>query len=389
MIGHINLQKGYGGGEIQTLLLCENLQKSGIKLILIVHSEGRLLREAKNRGIRTISLSGSVPSMILKLKSLIDVFRFEIVHGHDGKAQSVLAFLKIFILLQSTALKVTSNKLKIAIDSRIPPVIITRRVSFIPGLNPVSWLKRKFIDRIICISPSVARISRKSGFKRKQITVIPSAVRKQFYDVKRNRELFLDSSLNIFNEKNYIIVSTGKLASHKGQEDLIRALKIILDKLKSQEGNKLPLLILAGEGPDRKRLENLSEKLAVSESVFFTGNRNDVHILLSKADLFAFASGCEGLGGAVIEAMASGVPVVAYNVPGVSDALSKGGGILVEHGNVKNLAAAMTELLRNKRLSEKTGETGRKIAESIFSPQKVMNRHIQLYKEITGSGHNE
>lgn len=112
-------------------------------------------------------------------------------------------------------------------------------------------------------------------------------------------------------ENAFLVVSVGELKSHKNHEVMIRA----LEKAK----NPQIYYIICGQGELLEYLQNLASELSVSDKVKFLGYRMDIPEILQCADLFAFPSKRDGLGLAALEGMASGLPLLASNIRGVSD----------------------------------------------------------------------
>jgi glycosyltransferase involved in cell wall biosynthesis len=110
-------------------------------------------------------------------------------------------------------------------------------------------------------------------------------------------------------------------------------------------GGRDAVLWLAGDGSLRHDLERRARALGIDGQVRFLGNRSDVADLLSAADLTVLTSDWEGMPIAVLESLAAGVPVIATDVDGVSEALADGGGVVVPRGEPKAVADALRALL--------------------------------------------
>lgn len=150
-----------------------------------------------------------------------------------------------------------------------------------------------------------------------------------------------------------LILYLGRLKAYKSVDVLIRAFHRVLGREPQAR------LVIAGDGEDRSRLEQLSKKLGLEDSVSFTGavSENDKISLLKKAWVFCNPSLMEGWGITTIEANACGVPVVAADVPGLRDSVrNPHTGYLVEHGNVEGFAEKITEILKNKNLRDLMGK---------------------------------
>ncbi len=153
------------------------------------------------------------------------------------------------------------------------------------------------------------------------------------------------------------ILCLGRLVYRKGQRDLLQAVA----RLEGVE------LTIAGEGPERERLEALAESLAISGRVTFTGvvGQDEALWLYREADIFCLPSLSEGLPAVLIEAMACGLPVVTTRVDAIPELVSdEVDGLLVPPGDPEALAAALHRLSRDQKLRVRLGTAaGETIAE--------------------------
>ena len=141
-----------------------------------------------------------------------------------------------------------------------------------------------------------------------------------------------------------VIVNVGALVGHKGQRHLIDAMPLVLREVPDAH------LVIFGEGELRPQLERQIKQLSLTKRVLLPGFREDVLSLMKSADLFVMSSVTEGLGSAVLDAMAMGQAVVGTTAGGIPEAVVPGEtGELVEPGDAKPLAAAIVKLLKNRR----------------------------------------
>jgi len=145
------------------------------------------------------------------------------------------------------------------------------------------------------------------------------------------------------------LIGVGSLTYQKAFEVLVRAAAKLVE-----EGFDDFLVRIAGEGPDRDRLEHLILEVGVEDNVKLLGIRDDVGALLKSSDIFIMPSRYEGLSIAMIEAMAFGLPVIASDVPGLSRYIDQGkNGFLFQVGDHKALAECILLLANNKILIKK------------------------------------
>lgn len=169
-----------------------------------------------------------------------------------------------------------------------------------------------------------------------------------------------------------IVLSVGRLMHQKDHGTTIRAI--------SRTANAH--LLIAGVGPDIESHQDLAKDLGISDRVHFLGQRTDVPGLMRKADIFVQSSRFEGFGIAALEAMASGLPVVASRVPGLAE-LVEGAGILFEPGDDCELAKHLNELLANPELRARLRSAGQARA-AAFNIDKTVDSYENLYCKLVG-----
>lgn len=179
-----------------------------------------------------------------------------------------------------------------------------------------------------------------------------------------------------------VIVSIGRLVPRKGSDQLIKALPEVLDKFPKTK------LLLVGTGSYQKKLERLTRKLKVEQSVIFTG-RIDHQLLPDYYRLGdIFAAPCrsrfgglevEGLGIVYLEASACGIPVIAGKSGGAPDAILDGKtGLLVNGRDHHDVSAALITLLTDEKLSQQMGSDGRVWMEQLWSWEGIGMRFEEI-----------
>jgi N-acetyl-alpha-D-glucosaminyl L-malate synthase BshA len=142
-------------------------------------------------------------------------------------------------------------------------------------------------------------------------------------------------------------------------------------------------LMLVGDGPERAAVEKLATSLGVSDNVAFLGEQLQMARLLAQADLFLLPSEQESFGLAALEALASGVPVVATNVGGLPEVVRHAEtGWLVPVGDPPALAGAVVKLLGDETRRAAMGRAARADALARFRPEPVVARVEELYREL-------
>jgi glycosyltransferase involved in cell wall biosynthesis len=142
-------------------------------------------------------------------------------------------------------------------------------------------------------------------------------------------------------------------------------------------------LVLVGEGPLRRELEDLAQRLRVAGQIHFLGIRADIPEVLAAMDIFALSSDYEGSPLSVVEAMAAGLPVVSTRAGGVPELLEDGReGLLVEPGDVNGLSAAMTFLADHAEARRAMGMAGARRARDRFDVSAMIQAYEDLYETL-------
>jgi L-malate glycosyltransferase len=143
------------------------------------------------------------------------------------------------------------------------------------------------------------------------------------------------------------------------------------------------VLVLVGDGPERERVEQMADRLGVRSRVALLGERSETGSLFRQADLFLLPSEQESFGLAALEALASGVPVVASRVGGLPEVVRDGEtGLLVPPRDPAALAAAIQRLLEDEPLRQAMSRAARQDAETRFRPEPAVDRFEAIYREV-------
>jgi glycosyltransferase involved in cell wall biosynthesis len=137
--------------------------------------------------------------------------------------------------------------------------------------------------------------------------------------------------------------------------------------------------VLVGDGPLRKELEREAASLGLGAAAIFLGDRQDMPAVLASLDVAVNTSDSESLSNVILEAMAAGLPVVAYEVGGNSELLSPQRGTLISAGNEAAFADAIQKLMADSALRQQLGHDALRFAQENFSLDRVRQRYVELY----------
>lgn len=183
------------------------------------------------------------------------------------------------------------------------------------------------------------------------------------------------------NQESIVVGTVGRLAGVKNQLSLVRAFALcrennpdLKDKLK---------LVIVGDGPMKGQLQQEIESLSLQESVWLAGERNDIPNLMSQMDIFTLPSLGEGISNTILEAMATGLPVIATRVGGSPELVEEGkNGLLVPVDNDQALAAAITTLANDKNTLEKMGAISHQKINESFNWPKTVEQYLSIYDKL-------
>jgi len=174
-----------------------------------------------------------------------------------------------------------------------------------------------------------------------------------------------------------IVGLVGRLSQEKGVDIFLNAAAKVLSTLPSTR------FVIIGEGPDREKLEALRDQLKLRDNVFLLGRRDDMPSVYASLDLMVSSSRQEGLPMAILEGMASRLPLIATAVGAVPTVIRNGvTGILLPPHNPDLLASAIIELLQNPSLRTQLGAAARKQMEEEYSASRVTSDYLAVYQAV-------
>jgi sugar transferase (PEP-CTERM/EpsH1 system associated) len=262
------------------------------------------------------------------------------------------------------------------------PVIIHGEHGTLQLKRHQRWLQRiglSAADQVLAVSSRLAeRITRDIGFPQQRIQTIRNGVDlARFVGIDREAaRRALDLPMDVA-----VIATVGRLVPVKDQATLITALSIVRRRLPSA------LLLIAGDGPLRDALLAHARTLGIENNVRMIGHRPDVETVFSAADVFALSSVSEGLSNTILEAMASGLPVVATRVGGADEMVVEGEtGLLVPASSPGELAGALATVLADAGRRSAMGAAGRARVHAEFTLDGMVRRYERLYCDMAMAG---
>jgi glycosyltransferase involved in cell wall biosynthesis len=356
---------GHGGAENVFRWLAWQLSREGIEVVACIPAHdprqreywiGPAMAELKipcatfERNGNGLELYGNIRSMIRREKP-------DIVHSHlmDSSFYSSLASWRLDIPHVST--EHGDVALKRGVRSALKYLSISAAT-----------------DALVCVSRALAESVRKRTMFPAKIRVVPNGIAFRDGDGSAfRRELGIP-------EGALLVGNVANLYPVKGQEFLVRAFSGLLTSFPEAR------LVIVGRGRERERLEDLTRALRIPPGrVILTGFRGDVENVMSALDIYAQPSLSEGLPVSLLEAMFTGVPVIATDVGGVPEVLGEvGHGTLVPPGSAEELLRALREVSGDIRGYREKAGLAREDVRTKFSLPAMARGYIDTYRHVLG-----
>jgi glycosyltransferase involved in cell wall biosynthesis len=241
------------------------------------------------------------------------------------------------------------------------------------------WLDRRLIprtDRLIANSESVAAFYRELGFPAERMVVIPNGVERPTPPSFDRPRLLADLKLPA---EARLAGYVGRLARQKRIEDILWGMQVL------RQADPRAHLLLIGDGPERERLEQYARDVECAAHVRFLGHRDDAAQILQHCEVFWLASDFEGMSNSLLEAMACGLPVVVSNIPPNRELVQHGvHGYLIDVGDGVGYAQYTRKLFEDRALAARLGEAGQLRIERDFPVDRMVQRHVEVYREVVG-----
>lgn len=360
---HVNTHMNIGGIGQYILSLCGAMKSKGVDCV-VASSGGNLEGELKKSAIphKYIDIRTKFefsPKVFIASSSLADIIRKEgidIVHAHTRVSQvaSILA------------------------SGRTG----TRYISTCHGFFKPRLFRKLFDtwgEKVVAISaPVKAHLEMDFGVDPARIELIHNGV-----DISRFSKTYSDDEVaqikrTIALKEGPVVGTMGRLSSVKGHRFLIEAMKYIVSKNSSAQ------CLIIGSGPEEGPLKDLAKSMGMEGRIRFAGVvYEDVGAYLACMDIFVLPSIKEGLGLALLEAMAAARPCIASDIGGISDIIEDGkNGILAPVANSRAIGDAILRLLNDGVLSAGLGLKAREFVKEKFSLDLMSENIGNLYKEV-------
>lgn len=347
----LNFERGWRGGERQTLLSMQAFREQGHTVALLARAGSDLAQRAHAAQF-TVYEIGSVPAALWFL--LRQGRRFDVLHAQTANTLSWLAALKSWLG---------------------PRVVFTRRTAFpVPPKRQQRTLwKWHQADVFVAISQAAALEPQRLGI---HTHVIPSALPERVLNRQRAQEVLAPYMA----PGRHILGTVAALTPEKDPCTLIRA----VHALKS-ERDDFVFIHLGAPGAAFDEASSLVSELGLQSHYHFVGFHNDVEDFYALMDVFVSSARFEALGTSVLDAFLYQVPVVSTQAGGLAESLANGRGVACPVGDWQALAKGMAHVLDNASLRQQMCAKARAYVLSEHQVSVMAQRYLTLYQGLVAS----
>ncbi|MDI3534634.1 MAG: hypothetical protein PWQ82_999 [Thermosediminibacterales bacterium] len=354
VISDVNV--GGAGRYLWNLLKYSNTELFNIDIIC--PHNGELFKLFSNLDFNLLELPDGDNTLSLKQFRVLNCYfsknKYHIVHTHANLSGRLAAVLNKVPVKVYTRHGIGKNRTKMG-------KLQNRLISL-------------FTDRAVAVSNAVKDSLVRDGFPSNKITVIYNGI--DFEEIHNAGFKNIKKELG-FDENIFVIGVVARLTPEKGHEILLKALQ----KLKQRDKQFKVLFI--GDGVYKNNLENQIKNLGMENDVYILGYRKDVISIIKNLDISVLPSLSEGLGLALLESMACGVPVIGTKTGGIPEIIKHmHNGLLVKSGDEHGLADAIEMLMIDRNLRLKLAEKGRETVEKSFNALKMAEETEKMYLQL-------
>jgi L-malate glycosyltransferase len=353
----------WAGAEVMAYHLIKGLHGSaGLEISLILLNEGRLARECRVLGIKPYILD---ESRLTFLEIARNIRKFlianppDIIHSHRYK-ENILAYLSSRNI-SKIKLVSTQHGLPEA-NGRSEP--LAGRIK--SGIN--FYVLRQCFNRVVAVSEDIRTLFiNERSFSENKVMVVHNGVQIPG-DISENP-----------GRGPFVIGSSGRLFPVKDYPLMIEVARALV-------GEMMVIFTLAGEGPERDRLEHAIRECGLGQRFRLEGHLDDMDCFYRGLSLYINTSVHEGIPMTILEAMARGLPIIAPKVGGIPEVVQDGvEGFLVRGRDPLAFAEKCLLLYKNRDIWERMSIAARRKAAKAFSVEKMVEAYLRIYYALTKS----
>ncbi len=354
------------GAEMLVVEIVRRMMGTFEPTVICLDGIGPLGEQLRNEGVEVINLErrpGRDYRVAWRMARLIQKRGIEIVHAHQYTPFFYAALAKL-VMLGRFRLILTEH------GRHFPDIVSPQR------RLANRWLLGPLADAITGVCQfSANSLAKNDGFSRKNIAVIDNGIVLDRYS-PADHVGEIRARLGLDPARRYV----GNIARFHPVKDQVMLLNAFALVAAAEEDVDL---ILVGDGPLRETLADLSRSLGIEHRVRFLGVRSDVPEILRALDVFALTSVSEAASLTLLEAMASGLPVVVTAVGGNPELVRNGlDGICVPRGDASATATAILQILRDPSSASEMGRAARERVVERYQLDATVTAYLELYRDL-------
>jgi glycosyltransferase involved in cell wall biosynthesis len=342
---HVDTGRDWRGGQRQVLLLARGQRALGDEPLVVAYPDAPLIRRLRAGGVAAAAVRARGDwdlAAARRVRLIGRKWRADIVHAHDARAHAIA--------------------LAALVGQRHLPLVVTRRVAFVPR-GRMKYGRR--VSRFIAISNAVRDALVEGGVDRDRVDVVYSGVPAPV--VGRARDWRAECG---WSPDTVLCGVVGAMTAEKG----IELLDAIARRLPRADAARARLVLLGGAGAGATSVGGVA--------TYRAGFVDEVHAAMAGLDVLWHPATAEGLGTAVIDAMALAVPPIAFRIGGLPELIVDGvTGTLVPPNDVAAFARAASLLIRDAALRQRLGASGPERA-SKFSVDQMIAGTARTYERV-------
>jgi glycosyltransferase involved in cell wall biosynthesis len=339
------------------------LKYRDLEITAILLNDGRLADELRKSGISVFVAAEEKKSLLqiyLDIRKIVTKKRPDIIHSHRYK-ENILAYL---------ASKTGKNIRLVATQHGMPEMFEGNgnlKPRLISRLN--FFLLSQSFRNVVTVSQDMQKtFIQHYGFKESKVAVIHNGIEID------------NTSQGARRRGDFVIGSSGRFFPVKDYPLMVEIARMVMEKV-----NNI-CFELAGDGPERAKIQRLVKKYGLEEKFILRGFVDDIFHFYQGLDLYLCTSLHEGIPMSVLEAMGHGLPVIAPKVGGLEEILEDGvQGYLVEGRNPIDYAEKCIKIFQNGDMRDKMRMAGRDKVAKDFSIDQMAQKYYQLYRIVTNS----
>jgi len=370
-----------GGGEYVFKIIAKVMAENGHKVWVITNNvKGEQYQESENLKIipvsPTIQYKGGLPP------SFTDNIRYTLNSFQKGK--SIIKNEKIYIIHSNNFSPALAGSL-LSTFTKTPHVTTIHDIFSIYDKNFWrKWAKQSNVSSTNArLVPFFEKLMMKFRFN--CIHTVSNATKNDIQKIGTTKPIHIISNC-IKDEQSVCVelksnqfVYLGRLVFYKNVEVILRAWSIIIKEVQDVK------LIIAGDGPHKSALQELVKKLDIKDSVIFTGyvTPDQKKKLLCESNALLFPSMIEGFGLVMLESWQQNRPVLASNIPPMSDIIQhEKTGLVIDTHDEKKWAEKIIQLIKNPNISDEMGKAGNRVLKIKYNQELFYENLIKMYSDV-------